>query len=344
VFHGVNGNKRGFTVDLTTPEGVELFERLLGTADVLAENYTPRVMEKFGFDWEHVHDSHPSVVMLRMPAFGLDGPWRDRTGFAQTMECLSGMAWLTGFPDGPPLLVRGACDPIAGLHSVIATLLALFERDRDGRGVLVEAAMVEAALNAAAEQVAEFGATGIELMRDGNRGPDAAPQGVYPCAGDDGWVAIAVTTDQQWIALRQTLALGALTGPGFDTLDGRRRQHDEIDTSIAAVTADRDAAELVATLTAAGVPAEVVISARDVAHNEQMLARGLFETEHHPVTGDHPIPVLPFRFSRVDGWLRAPAPTLGQDNEPILAELGFDGPAVDSLREAGVIGERPAGS
>lgn len=342
VFHGVNGNKRGLTVDLSKGEGEALFDRLLGTADVLAENYTPRVMAKFGLDFEFVHARHPSLVMLRMPAFGLDGPWRDRTGFAQTMECLTGMAWLTGFSDGPPVLVRGACDPIAGLHSVIATLLALRQREQHGLGVLVESAMVEAALNAAAEQVVEFGVTGVELTRDGNRGPDAAPQGVYPCTGTDRWVAVAVTTDSQWAALVGVLELGDVTE--FANDEQRREHHDQIDERISAATATRDAEEVTTALVEAGVPAAVVVNARDVAHNEQLLARGLFEIEHHAVTGDHPIPVMPFRFSRVARWLRAPAPTLGQDNEPILADLGLDELSIDALRAVGVVGERPADS
>jgi crotonobetainyl-CoA:carnitine CoA-transferase CaiB-like acyl-CoA transferase len=108
LFHGVNGGKRGITLDLGSRLGVEMFERLVETADVLVENYTPRVMEQFGLGWERVHEINPELVMVRMPAFGLDGPWRDRTGFAQTMECVTGMAWLTGFADGPPVLVRGA--------------------------------------------------------------------------------------------------------------------------------------------------------------------------------------------------------------------------------------------
>src|SRR4029077_13039030 len=127
----------------------------------------------------------------------------DNTGFAQTMECIAGMAWLTGFADGPPGLLPGACDPLAGMHAVIATLLALLDRHENGGGRLIEATMVEAALNAAAEQVLEYSATGIVLTRDGNRWSGAAPQGVYPCAGDDQWLAIAVETDLQWQALRR---------------------------------------------------------------------------------------------------------------------------------------------
>ncbi len=202
IFHAANAGKRGVTFDLSRPEGSEMFERLLRTADVLVENFTPRVMEQFGFGWDRVHALNERLIMVRMPAFGLDGPWRDRTGFAQTMECLTGMSWLTGFVDGPPVLVRGACDPLAGMHAVIATMLALTERDQRGEGMLVEAAMVESVLNAAAEQVVEFGSSGTLLCRNGNRGPQAAPQGVYPSAGEDEWVALAVATDDQWRSLR----------------------------------------------------------------------------------------------------------------------------------------------
>src|SRR5208282_1278690 len=122
------------------------------------EKYTPRVMEQVGLDWDHLHAINPRLIMVRMPAFGLEGPWRDRTGFAQTMESVSGMAWRTGREDGPPTLVRGACDPIAGMHTVLATLLALIDRDHSGRGSHVESVMVEAALNVAAEQVMEYSA------------------------------------------------------------------------------------------------------------------------------------------------------------------------------------------
>ena len=205
IFHAANIGKRGVTFDLSRPEGAEMLERLLRTADILVENFTPRVMEQFGFDWDRVHALNGELIMVRMPAFGLDGPWRDRTGFAQTMECLTGMSWLTGFADGPPVLVRGACDPLAGMHAAFATMLALVARDRHGGGRLVEAAMVESVLNAAAEQVVEYSSSGTLLGRDGNRGPSAAPQGVYPCAGDDEWIAVAVASDEQWRSLRALL-------------------------------------------------------------------------------------------------------------------------------------------
>jgi crotonobetainyl-CoA:carnitine CoA-transferase CaiB-like acyl-CoA transferase len=340
LFHGANVGKRAITLDLTRPEGKEVFERLAEGADVLVENYTPRVMEQFGLGWERMHEVNPELIMVRMPAFGLGGPWRDRTGFAQTMECLTGMAWLTGFPDGPPVLVRGACDPLAGMHAVIATMLALIERDQSGGGRLVETVMVEAALNAAAEQVAEYGATGTVLVRDGNRGPVAAPQGVYQCAGEERWLALAVVTDAHWQALREVVGdPGWAAGIDTDTVVDRRRHHDDIDDALTRWLATVDRDETAARLVAAGVPASVVIPSREIVANPQLRSRGLFETETHPVTGDHEIPMLPFRFSRVDHWLRGPSPTLGQHNTEVLSEIGMTPEDLEELRQAGIVGE-----
>lgn len=320
LFHAVNIDKRGVTIDLTRPEGVELFERLVRTSDALIENYTPRVMDQFGLGWERLHDVNPDLVMARMPAFGLGGPWRDRTGFAQTMESITGMAWLTGYEDGLPSLVRGACDPIAGLHAVLATMLALRDRERIGGGRLVESVMVEAALSVAAEQVIEYDRSGTLLSRAGNHGHGVVAQDVYRCAGDDRWVAITVENDEQWETFRGVL--------GSMSIEDWCRERD------AEVVAER--------LTELGVPAAVVIPARDVVHNEQLRHRGLFEVERHPVTGEHEMPTMPFRFSSIEGWLRRPSPMLGEHNDEVLAEVATP-EELAALRDAGVVGERLAG-
>ncbi len=340
VFHGANTGKRAITLDLTRPEGISVLERLLTTADVLVENYTPRVMDQFGLTWERLHTLNPRLVLVRMPAFGLDGPWRERTGFAQTMESITGMAWVTGFPDGPPVLVRGACDPLAGMHSVIATLVALEQRELDGQGHMVEAIMVEAALNVAAEQAAEYTASEVLLERDGNRGPVAAPQGVYRCRGDDRWVAVAVASDDQWAALVEVLGRPAwAAAPGLATEGGRRGAHDRLDAELGRWAAGQDADELADRLTAAGVPAATVVVPRDIVHNPQLRHRGFFEAEDHPVAGRHEVPTFPVRFAHVDRWHRRHAPTLGEHNDEVLTELGL-GAEIPRLRELGIIGER----
>jgi crotonobetainyl-CoA:carnitine CoA-transferase CaiB-like acyl-CoA transferase len=346
IFHGANNTKRGITLDLTRVEGKDLLLRLAEQSDALIENYTPRVMDNFGLTWDVLRATNPRLVMTRMPAYGLDGPWRERTGFAQTMESITGMAWVTGWPDGSPVLHRGACDPLAGAHAVLATILALRERDRTGEGRLVEATMIEAALNAAAEVLVEHQASGTLLTRDGNRGPVSAPQGVYPCAGVEEWIAIAIATDPQWDALRALLGdPDWASDPALATATGRRAAHDLLDARLAEWTADRDARVLSEQLCAAGVPAGYVCDARDIRFNPQLEHRRFFETEDHPVCGPVVLPNAPWRFAGItEPWLRRPAPTLGQHNDEVLGGLlGLDGAELAALRAAGVVGETPKG-
>ena len=194
--HAVNTNKRGITVDLSRPEGIEVVLALLGRADLAFENFTPRVMGQFGLDWARLEALNPRLSLVRMPAFGLDGPWRDRPGFAQTMEAVSGLAAATGWADGPPVLVGGTGDPVAALHAAFAGLVALAERDRSGRGHLVEATMIEAVLNVAAAAPIARQLTGVPGDRRGNRSQDGAvAQGVYRGAADDSWLAVTVRDD-----------------------------------------------------------------------------------------------------------------------------------------------------
>jgi crotonobetainyl-CoA:carnitine CoA-transferase CaiB-like acyl-CoA transferase len=338
IFHPVNASKRGVTIDLSRPAGVQVFERLVRDADAVVENYTPRVMEQFGLGWDRLKEVNPGLVMLRMPAFGLDGPWRDRTGFAQTMESMSGMAWVTGFPDGPPVLPRGPCDPLAGLHAVVALLVALAARRRDGRGRLVEATMMEAALNVTAEQLIQWDVSGRLMERLGTRGTGEPgwPQGVYACAGEDEWVAIAIESDEQWETLCAVTGLSA--EPGWSTEAGRLADADAVDALLSGWCGDRSKEDAAMQLADAGVPAAAVVAGRDVLHNPQLRYRGLFEVEDHPVSGRHELPGMPFRYSDVDAWMTRPSPTLGQHNDEVLSEVA---PVEElaELRREGVIGE-----
>jgi crotonobetainyl-CoA:carnitine CoA-transferase CaiB-like acyl-CoA transferase len=346
MFLAVNENKRDLTLELSTARGQELGRRLVAACDVVIENFSPRVMPNLGLGWDEVRAAQPGALMVRMPAFGLDGPWRDRVGFAQTMEQVSGMAWMTGEADGPPVIPRGACDPIAGLHAAFATLAALEHRAATGHGALVEVTMVEAALNVAAQLVVERSAYGRTLTRDGNRGPVAAPQGHYPSAGDDTWIAIAAATDEQWRALCQVIGAAALGADGaLAAAQGRRAQADRIDVVLRAWTCTRPAQEAADLLQAAGVPAAPVVLARDLLASPQLVARGFFEQLDHPVIGAGAMPSLPVQLAEPGHrWLRAPAPTLGEHNREVLAGvLGLDDARIAELQADAVIGTRPAG-
>lgn len=345
IFHAVNANKRGVTLDLGTERGRELAMDLIATADAVIENFSPRVLDGFGITWEAVHARNPRCVMIRMPGFGLSGPWRDRTGFAQTMEQLSGMAWMSGFADGAPTIPRGPCDPLAGMHAVVAFLAALDERDRSGVGRFVEVSMVEAALNCAAEVVIERSAYGSELHRDGNRGPVAAPQGVYPCAGEERWVALAIETDAHWQSLLEVLGHPHWANDALTSSGGRRAAHDQIDEHLRGAFTDRDRDELVETLAGAGVPAAPVLPISWLTAIEQLRERGYIELVEHPIVGARDLQGIPFRYSsRSEPWFERPAPTLGQHNHEVLGEtLGLTPSELDELADQGVIGQRLGG-
>ena len=182
TFHAANPGKRSVAIDFSTAEGRELVLRLVERADVVIENFTPRVMPNVGLDYDTLAARRPGLVMVRMPAFGLDGPWRDHSGFAQTSEQVSGIAWLTGTPAIEPI-VRSTVDPIAGIHGALAVVAALAHRRRTGNGLLVELPMAEVALNVAAEPIVTWSAYGTLLERQGARGPHGAPQNVYACRG-----------------------------------------------------------------------------------------------------------------------------------------------------------------
>lgn len=350
IFSGLNTNKRGVTIDLQSTAGRELLNRFIATADVIVENFTPRVLDQIGLDFAAVQAVRPDVVMLRMPGFGLDGPWRDNPAFAYVIEAASGISWLTGYPDRNPYEPYSVGDPNAGIHALNALLLALEHRRRTGQGVLVEAAMVDAALNVAAEQVIEYSAYGALLQRDGNRGPTAAPQNLYRTneidefGREDCWVAVAVADDRQWAGLRTALGHPEWAShPDLDTAAGRRARHDTIDERLAAWCSQRSGDDIVETLWGHGVPVAKVMQPHRQTELPQLAARGFFEDVGHPVNARTPHSTLPFKLSRGPERVHVqPAPLLGQHNHELLSELGLSDEEIADLQAGGVIGNAPA--
>ncbi|MBM3675848.1 MAG: CoA transferase [Actinobacteria bacterium] len=305
LFHGANLGKEGITLDLGHPDGLAAARRLIERADVVAENFTPRVMDGFGLGYEDVVRLNPRAVMLRIPAFGLTGPWRDRPGFAQTMEQVSGMAFTTGYAGGPPIIPGGLVDPLVGAHAALAVAAALERRAETGEGCLVEVPMLEVAIAITAEQVIEHSAHGDTLGRRGEHG-------VYACAGDDAWVAL---------------------DDARDPLDAAAR---------AAWCAERDPARAAAELLAEGVPAAPVVPAFAALDDPQLRAREWWQPIDHPVVGPHEYPGWPMRMSGGPRlWWTGRAPTLGEHTEAVLRELGLDDAAIERLRAEHVIGTEP---
>ena len=345
-FLSANTNKYDVTLTLDTPQGRELALELVAKADIVIENFTPRVIEAFDLDWPVIHETNPGAILVRMPAFGLDGPWRDRPGFAQTMEQITGLAWVTSHPDDQPRIQRGPCDPNGGLHAVFAALVALERRDRTGQGCLVEAPMFEAAINVGAEPAIEWSANGVMVERMGNRSPAAAPQNLFATDEPERWLAVSCGTDEQWRALARVIGQPELIDePELATLSGRRAAAERLDALIGAWAASRPVDDAVDELLAVGVPAARGADARRASTNPQMQARNYFEVIDHPVVGTHPTPSLPFRYASLDRWVRRPAPTLGEHNIEILGGwLGHSADELAALEAEGVIGTWPAGA
>ncbi len=351
IFSALNTSKKSLTLDLGTERGRGLLDRLIATCDVLIEAYTPRVLEQIGLNFESLHALHPRLIMVRMPGFGLDGPWRDVSAMAFIIEDVSGLTWLTGYADATPFEPWTIADPNAGVHALTGLLLALEHRRRTGEGGLVEAPMVDAALNIAAEQVIEFSAQGALLGRAGNRGPIAAPQNLYLTADlDDAgrldcWVAIAIATDEQWLALRDAIGQPEWAmNPELDTAAGRREHDRIIDEHLASWCRDLGADAIVDRLWGAGVPVGKVIQPNCQAELEQLQFRNFFEELEHPVSGRSRHSTLPIRFSSGPARFHTRhAPLLGEHNRELLAELGLSELEIDTLEKDGVIGTIPAG-
>jgi crotonobetainyl-CoA:carnitine CoA-transferase CaiB-like acyl-CoA transferase len=349
IFAALNTNKKDLTLDLQTPRGRELLRRLISTCDVIVENFTPRVLDQIGLDFAAVQAARPGAVMVRMPGFGLDGPWRDNPAFAYAIESASGLSWLTGYPDRPPYEPYSIGDPNAGVHALNGLLLALEHRRRTGQGVLVEAAMVDAALSVSAEQIIEYSAYGSLLQRMGNRGPTAAPQNLYLSADIDefgrldSWVAIAVATDDQWERLCRALGSPSwATDPRLSTEAGRRAHHGLIDDQLAAWCEDRGRDDIVRTLWDAGVPVAKVMQPHRQTELDQLAFRGFFEEIEHPVNGRAKLSTVPMRFSGGPGLFHThSAPLLGQHNHELLAELGLTASEIADLEADGIIGCAP---
>lgn len=349
IFSALNTNKKSLTLDFQTEQGRDLLRRLIATCDVVVENFTPRVIEQIGLDFDSLRELREDIIMVRMPGFGLDGPWRDNPAFAYIIEDSSGLSWLTGYPDRAPFEPYSIGDPNAGIHALSGLMLALEHRRRTGQGVLVEAAMVDAALNIAAEQVIEYSAYGALLQRDGNRGPAAAPQNIYQCADidefgrADSWVAIAVSSDSQWTAL--CAALGQpewATDPELDSADGRRTHHDLLDEKLAEWCLPRSGDEIVETLWPAGVPVAKVMQPHRQLDLPQLRFRQFFEHVGHPVNNAAPHSTLPVSLANGPRALhRQPAPLLGEHNHELLTELGLSDGEIAALVEDGVIGTEP---
>ncbi len=336
-------NKRSVALDLTHPEARAALETMIAKADVLIENYSPRVMPQLGLGEDRLQELNPALIYVTMPGYGRTGPDADRVAYGPMIDGHAGLSTLMGY-EGSDGWKGGVAwpDPVAGIHAEAAVVAALVARRADPgrRGLTVELSQLETTVHMVGDAVLAAQLAGRNPVPPGNRHPCFAPQGVYRTAGDDRWLALSVTDDATWATLCREAGLPvelvALSGPE------RQARAAEIDGLVAAWAAPLDAAEASARLQAAGVAAAPVADAAEVLADPHLAARGFFVPVEHPEAGTHPWPRLPVVLSATPATVRRPAPLLGQHNHEVLTTLAsLDEPTLARLEAEGAVAERP---
>lgn len=345
LFNAFNHGKRAIALDVTKAEGKEIFLKLVATADVVVQNFAPRVMPNLGLGYDALKHVKDDIILVSMPAFGLSGPLTDRVSYGPGIDAMSGLSHLTGYADGPPMKPGNFfCDQNAALHAAFATLATLRHRDRTGEGQHVELAMIEGEFQLLADAYMDVLMNGRERNRSGNDHPRMAPHGVFRCHGEDAWVAIAVEDDEQWRALCAVIARPELaTDVRFAEEAERHRNRSVLGPVIEAWTAGQDHYAVQDTLQRAGVPAAAVLDAAELLRDPHVVARRGFEYVETAGVGRTPYPRVAFTLSETPVPLDLPAPPFGVANTVMLAELGLSPGEITMLEAAGIIAGEPAG-
>lgn len=334
-----NDSKYGITLNLKHERGRALAMRLVAWADVLIENFVPGVMERNGLGYAAVSEVNPPIVYLSTCNMGQTGPKASQRGFGSQLTSQSGFTYLTGYPNGEPMLLFGPyIDFVAVGFGLIAVLAGLDYRRRTGRGVWIDLAQYEAGLQFVAPALLEYEVTGTIPTRTGNRSPHAAPHGAYPCRGDDRWCVIAVCSDDEWDALCRATGHPEWTeDPRFATLAARKTHEEDLDTLLAAWTAQRTPQEVMGTLQAAGVRAGVVNRLSDLFADPQLQHRRIWRELPHAELETFYYEAPPFALSETPADLR-PSPLLGEHNRFVYhGMLGLSDDEIAHLTADGVI-------
>jgi crotonobetainyl-CoA:carnitine CoA-transferase CaiB-like acyl-CoA transferase len=343
-FNKMHRNKRSLCLDLKDKRGRAIFHRLAAVSDVVLDNFAPRVMPSLGCSYDELRTHNPGILCVSMSGYGKTGPYADRVSYGPILEAHSGLAAMTGYAGGGPLKLGAAFpDAIGGLTATVAILAALRERDETGEGRELDLSQFEAYLALAGPELLVASATGEEPARRGNRSATCAPQGMYPCAGKDAWVAITVRDDEEWRAFAGVTGVGGNDAVALGTVAGRQAAHNAIDTAIAGWTRRRDPWTVTATLQAAGIAAFPVLTNADLVNDPHLRARGFFRTIAHPEVGPREFPGFPIRFEPELPIAYRPAPGLGEHNRAVLEALaGMTPREVNILERAGVVADRPS--
>ena len=323
----LNRGKRSLVLDMSREEGREIFRELVMVSDVVMENFTPRVMRRWGLDYPNLRKLRPDVIMVSNTGYGHGGgPYSSYPAQATTQEGTHGHCWITGYPgDEPSKAGRSFVDFLSTWSAMFAIGSALRYRNRTGKGQWVDIGMYQAGVMFLSEYLMDAMANGREGERIGNRHPYRAPQGAYSSAGDDQWITLSVADDGQWQILCRLMERDDLAGDaGLRTLAGRQQRHDEIDAAIGQWTQQQDKYDLMHALQGVGIASGPVLSGKEVHFDPHYRSRNFLERVEYPEErgmGTRIIMGRPYRLSKTPLEVRGPAPRFGQDNVDLLQAL-----------------------
>ncbi|MBC8989817.1 CaiB/BaiF CoA transferase family protein [Micromonospora chalcea] len=332
-------NKKSITVDLRTPEGQSVAQRLIAQCDVVVENFRPGTMQRWGLGYEQMSETNPGLVMVQVSGFGQNGPYSARPGYGSVGEAMGGLRYVVGDPQTPPSRVGISLgDSLAGTFAALGALLALRVRDRTGRGQMVDSAIYEAVLAMMESLLPEYALAGHVRERTGAILPNIAPSNVYPTR-DDGLVLIAANQDTVFRRLAAAMDMAELgTDERFATHSARGRHQVELDAIIAAWSAQHDTEHLMATMVKHDVPVGRVYRAPEMLEDEHFAAREAIVRVAHPEFGEFPMQNVVPRLSATPGRIKWAGPRLGEHTDEVLTDIvGLESAEIDALRTSGVI-------
>ncbi len=344
AYNSVNAGKKAITLDLNQDEAVEAFLELVSVSDIVAENFSGRVLPNLGLEYPTLRSANPSIILLRMPAYGVSGPYANYMGNGGTIEPMSGVTSLLGYEGGPPMN-SGVMhtDPFAGFMGMAALMIALHHRSRTGRGQQIDLSQQETSISLIPDHVMDYTMNGSATERRGNRSDRMAPHDNYRCKGEDSWVAIAARSDDEWKRLCQIMAKSKLASdPRFHNLAARQANIQELDHIISDWTRDKNACDIANALQSRGIPSAPILKAGELMENPQLKARGFFQKLEREDTGPLPYAGPAWRLSKTPGRLGGPPPGLGQHSEEVLRELlGVSSAWYEDLKRRGITGDTP---
>ena len=337
-------NKLSMACDIMSPEGREAFLKLIEVSDVCVENNVPETIEKADITWDVLREVNPRLIMLRMPGFGLDGPYKNYRVHGTHAEGMIGHHYLRGYTDAAPEYAGDVytADAMSGILGAVAVVMALRHRERTGEGQQVELPLAEGFLPVLGEFILDYSMNERVAEPQGNTHPSHAPHNVYPCTGEDQWIAIDVASDREFVALCEVLAAPQLAGDErFAAGPDRWRNRDALDAQLAELTGRREKEQLFHELQAAGVTAAPTHDELEALADEQLAARGFYEEVTMDGVGTHRHPGMIFQLKETPNEIRLPPPKLGEHSEYVYLELlGYSRQEYDALVERGLVGTR----